>query len=359
MAVSTIQGLPAAVGVEPIVVNRASDPEEWNDFLRPWGYAGFHLEPAVCRAIADGLKHRMYYLEARQSGRLVGVLPVAFVRSTIFGRFLVSLPYLNTGGLLALSRSASSALLDAVVELADELNVKHAELRLESALEHPRFRRGCVEKVHMRLTLPMTEEELWDGLKSKVRNQVRKGLNYDGLEVFWGREELLDEFYAVFCRNMRDLGTPPFSSQLFRALLEQLPDESEICAVRLDQRCVAAALLLHGPEATQVPSASSLREFNSTNANMLMYWELLKRAVERGQTTFDFGRSSEDGSTYRFKKQWGASPHPTNWMFYQRHGEVNQLRPENASLQRLIQAWKQLPVWVTRIIGPSIVRGIP
>ena len=92
---------------------------------------------------------------------------------------------------------------------------------------------------------------------------------------------------------------------------------------------------------------------------MWMYRNLLRRAIERGSETFDFGRSSMDSGTYRFKKQWGAQPHPATWQYYIRHGSVEDMRPESATNQRLIRIWKKLPVWGTRLIGPSIVRGIP
>jgi hypothetical protein len=118
-------------------------------------------------------------------------------------------------------------------------------------------------------------------------------------------------------------------------------------------------LLVHGPGTTQVPSASSLREFNSSNANMLLYWNLLTRAIERGQREFDFGRSTRDGGTYKFKAQWGAIEHPAVWQHYVRHGHAGDMRPSNSKFQKLIQIWQRLPVWMTRLIGPSIVRGIP
>jgi FemAB-related protein (PEP-CTERM system-associated) len=193
----------------------------------------------------------------------------------------------------------------------------------------------------------------------KVRNQVRKAENA-GLETVFGGRELLSEFYAVFSHNMRDLGTPVYGRGLFRSILEQFPEEAELCIARTPSgKPVAAALLLHGPDVSEVPSASSLRQYNATCANMLLYWKLLERAVLRGQAVFDFGRSTRDGSTYRFKKQWGAVAEPATWQFYQRKGSATDLRPDNPSYQRLIRIWQRLPVLVTRWLGPPIVRGIP
>ncbi len=111
---------------------------------------------------------------------------------------------------------------------------------------------------------------------------------------------------------MRDLGTPVYGCQLFSSILRRFPDEAEICTVRLDGKPIAAALLLHGRGMTEVPSASSLRSFNWTNANMLMYWHLLQRAIQRRQATFDFGAAARTVPTHRFKKQWGAQPDPAD-----------------------------------------------
>ncbi len=210
----------------------------------------------------------------------------------------------------------------------------------------------------MRLNLPADASQLWKELDSKVRNQVRKGEKSD-LSVSWGGQEKVADFYSVFSQNMRDLGTPVYSRRLFSAILDQFPERAEICTVRAGPEPVAAALLLHGWGVTEVPSASSLRSHNRTCANMLLYWNLLKRAVERGQDVFDFGRSSQDSATMRFKKQWGASPAASEWQFYVRRGELGGMQKESPRYQRLIRIWQRLPVSLTQLVGPVIVRGIP
>jgi FemAB-related protein (PEP-CTERM system-associated) len=150
-----------------------------------------------------------------------------------------------------------------------------------------------------------------------------------------------------------------YGRRLFRAILEAFAGDAELCVVRSDDTPVSAALLLHGPGVTEVPTASSLREFNATCANMFMYRHLLDRAVSRRQSTFDFGRSTADGPTFKFKKQWGAVPHPAAWQYHLRNGELGEMRPDNPRYRRMIRLWQRLPVGVTRYLGPLIVRGIP
>jgi FemAB-related protein (PEP-CTERM system-associated) len=211
----------------------------------------------------------------------------------------------------------------------------------------------------MRLELPATADELWTGLKSKLRSQVKKPLNDTTLSVRFGHLDQLDSFYDVFCRNMRDLGTPPFSRSLFKEMLTQFGDAAEICTVIQDNRPIASGFLLHGPEVTLIPSASSLREFNHTACNMLMYWHCLKRSVERGQKAFDFGRSSQDSGTFKFKQQWGAEAYPAVWQYCLRKGDIGDVRPSSGKFDKVIAVWQKLPVWLTKLVGPEIVRGIP
>jgi FemAB-related protein (PEP-CTERM system-associated) len=308
--------------------------------------------------LADGLRHTPYCLEASEDGRTCGFLPLADVRSLLFGRFLVSLPYLNSAGVMADRPAVALGLINRAVALADELNVRYLELRHEQPVEHPALGARMTGKVHMRLPLPARGDELWEGLDAKVRNQVRKAQKC-GVTVAWGGAELLADFYAVFSRNMRDLGTPAYGRSLFAAVLRHFPGQAEFCVARAGGRPVAAALLLHGEGVSEVPSASSLREHNSTCANMLLYWHLLERAVQRGQGVFDFGRSSADSPTHRFKKQWGAEPSPATWQYYVRQGSIAAVRPDNPRYSRMIRLWQRLPVALTRLIGPPIVRGIP
>jgi len=327
-------------------------------YLLDKGPLALSRHPAWLTILQRGLGHTPYLFEAVEGGKTFGILPLSFVHSWLFGKFLVSLPYVNSGGIVADDDFSARRLVDAAVKLADEKRVKYLELRHEKVLEHTAFNDRLSNKVHMRLALPATAGKLWDGLHAKVRNQVRKGQKND-LTAEWGGVTLLPAFYEVFSRNMRDLGTPVYGQSLFVAMLEQFPERVEFCVVRKEKQPIAAGLLLHGWGITEVPSASSLREFNATNANMLLYWNLLQRAVERGQSVFDFGRSTIDCNTYKFKKQWGAKQEPAEWQYYRRNGTVRDVRPDNPRYQQLIRWWQKLPLGVANLLGPHIVRGIP
>jgi FemAB-related protein (PEP-CTERM system-associated) len=250
--------------------------------------------------------------------------------------------------------------------LADKFHVQYLELRHHThTLNHQSISHNRDEKLRMVLDLSAVSsgpDGLWDAYSAKVRNQIRKG-DKAGLSIRFGGGELLEDFYGVFSTNMRDLGTPVYPRCLFASILDTFGGSAELAVVRHEGAPVAGALLIHGRSAgveeSQVPSASCLRSANHTNANMWMYHKMLERAAGRGASRFDFGRSSPDSGTYRFKRQWGAEPQPTTWQYYLRHGDVGAVRPDNPKYQRRIAAWQRLPVWVTRLVGPRIVRGIP
>ncbi len=320
-------------------------------------------DPRWLGVLADGLGHEPYMIVARRGRVIRGYLPLVLVRSRWFGRFLVSLPYLNRAGVVTDDAAAGRAMIDEAVRLAERVDARYLELRHgQQPTEHEALGQRVDAKVRMVMPLPADVDYLWKTLNAKVRNQVRKGQQH-ALRLQWGGGELLDDFYDVFAVNMRDLGTPVYPRQLFAQILQRFPDDAELAVVYHEDQPIAGALLVHdhshGQATTQVPSASSLRQFNHTNANMWMYYHLLERAVQRGSTAFDFGRSSVDSGTYRFKKQWGALPQPTIWQYHVRHGEISDVRPDNPRYQRRIAIWQRMPVWLTRLVGPSIVRGIP
>jgi serine/alanine adding enzyme len=319
----------------------------------------YGLSQQWIEGLRHGFGHPTFHLVSRDMlGCWNGYLPIQLVKGPIFGRFLVSMPYVNSAGVWCTSELVQTALLDRAISLADELDVRYLELRSESELPHPKLTFVRREKMHMRLKLPASIDELDKSFKSKLRSQIKKASEND-LSIRWGGQELLGDFYHVFAINMRDLGTPVFHIHLFRSILGEFNGQAEMCVVEKQGKAIATALLVHDDGITEVPSASSLRQFNSTGANMWMYNQLLQRAIARGSHTFDFGRSSEGSGTYKFKSQWNAKPSPAIWQYYLRKGSADDMRPDSSGNHRLIQIWQKLPVWLTRWIGPTIVRGIP
>jgi len=298
-----------------------------------------------------------HYLAAfAGDGSIVGVLPLVRLKSLLFGDFLISVPFFNYGGSIADSPEIRRELFEKAAELGSALGVDHIETReLTPFPDWP----GRTDKVAMILELPDTEDELAKSLGSKRRSQIRRPQR-ENPSTRKGGAELLDDFYTVFSRNMRDLGTPVYSEKMFRDLVDRFAENCEIIVIDIGGVPAAAAFLIHADGTTEIPWASTVREFNPVSINMLLYWEALCSAIAAGSRRFDFGRSTVDTGTYRFKKQWGAKPIQFHWHYWLGSSdELPGLNPQSGKYDIAINAWRRLPLWVTRLIGPSIVKNLP
>jgi FemAB-related protein (PEP-CTERM system-associated) len=336
------------------------DPNDrrWDEFvLASEGASAYHLAawPAL---IARTFRHEFHLLAALDDAEQVqGVLPLVHMRSVAFGNFLVSMPFVNYGGVLAKSGTAADALVDAAERLRRDVRASHVELRQVAALGGDLLTR--TRKVSMVLDLAPTAEAQWSGFNAKLRNQVRKA-EKSGLRFEQGRAELLDEFYAVFARNMRDLGTPVYARRFFAEVIETFPDHTRILAVRHEGRVIAAGIALAFRDTVEMPWASSIAEYKSLCPNNMLYWEAIRFAIEGRWRRFDFGRSTPDEGTYNFKKQWGAMPVQLHWHYLTGEAtDLPDLNPANPKYRAAVRVWQRLPLVLTNRLGPMIVRSIP
>jgi FemAB-related protein (PEP-CTERM system-associated) len=200
---------------------------------------------------------------------------------------------------------------------------------------------------------------LWNVIDRKVRNQVRKAQKSD-LTYVAGGAELLDQFYAVFSRNMRDLGTPVYARRFFAEILSAFPDRARLHVVSLNTTPVAAGFTFETRGTVEIPWASSVRDYNALCPNHLLYWSILADAGDRGCATFDFGRSTPNEGTYKFKEQWGAQPVPLHWEYgLLDRDTLPDTGPTNPKFQLAVSVWKKLPLNIATRLGPFIVKAIP
>ena len=335
----------------------AATPEEWNRYVESNPSASLYHRAEWQALIKETFGHSGYYFSARdKTGNITGVLPLIRLRSRLFGDFMVSMPYFNYGGAVADHPLIEQHLMEAAAQQGARIGVSHIEFRDDTPRRELPAR---TEKVNMILRLPDNQDELWQSFTPKLRAQIRRPQR-ENPQVLMGGVEYLDDFYAVFSRNMRDLGTPVYSRTFFRNILDSFPDTSQLIVVRLADRPVATAFLIGHRDTLEIPWASTLSDVNRLSINMLLYWEILKYAIKQGYRNFDFGRSSKDSGTYRFKQQWGAQPRPLYWHYWQASGDtLPSLNPDNPRYALAIKVWQRLPLTVTRALGPLIVKNLP
>lgn len=335
-----------------------SDQARIEDFLTRMDSATTYHHPAWGTLIEQCFGHRFIGLICEEgNGGIQGVLPLVHMKSRLFGNFIVSMPYFNYGGVCATGSRAAESMLDTAVEIARELEAEHIELRQQENLDNEMAVKAC--KVSMRLPLCKNPMELWDSFPSKLRSQIRVPIK-KGLKVRVGKVEELDDFYEIFSTNMRDLGTPVYSKKFFRSILERFRESTWVAIVSMGSAPLAAGIMTGYKERIEVPWASSIRKFNHLSPNMLLYWGFIEFASGQGFSIFDFGRSTPGEGTYRFKEQWGAKPVSLHWHYWFRPGgSMPDLTNRNPKYRLAIAAWKRLPIPISRILGPPIVKNIP
>lgn len=340
-----------------IEVQSQVEPEAWDRYVEAHPGASFYHLWRWRFIFERAFRHRTEYLAATRRGAIVGVLPLVGFDSWLFGTYAVSLPFVNYGGVLASDQSAARALLDRAAELSVARGWSHIELRHRArTFEDLPFKS---HKVAMPLWLPDSTHEAWNGLDRKVRNQIRKAQK-SNLTPEIGGAELLDDFYEIFARTMRDLGTPVYPKRFFAETLATFPDRSGIVVVRLGAKTVAAGITSTFRGVIEVPSAGSLRECRSLCPNHLLYWTVIEHAIESGLRVFDFGRSTPGEGTFVFKEQWGAQPEPLYWEYaLASRGSLPDRSPDNTRFAPAIAVWKRLPLGLATLVGPRLVRAFP
>ena len=348
----------ANAAVRPLAteVTIEHDGTEWTQYVdRNPAATGYH-DWSWRAVFTNAFGHETAYFVARRQRRIVGVLPTVLLDSWLFGRAMISLPFLNYGGLVADDADAAAALFAEAAALAERRKCRYLELRHTDRMfrEQPCRR----HKVAMLLRL-QAPDSMWEGFDRKVRNQVRKA-EKSGLTYHSGGAELIDEFYGVFARNMRDLGTPVYSRRFFAEIVAAFPARARIHVVRKETVPVAAGFTFRTRTNLEIPWASSVRDFNALCPNHLLYWNVLKGAAETGCTTFDFGRSTPNEGTYKFKEQWGAEPLPLCWEYgIAPESALPNASPSNPKFHLAISLWQKLPLSIATRLGPMIVRSIP
>jgi serine/alanine adding enzyme len=341
---------------------QGSGRQAWDDYVLQHDQGTLYHLSGWQQVISLAYKRPTYYWWCRNSVKeVMGVLPTVHLKHPLFGNSLVSMPYLDGGGILADTSPVCRQLQEAATELAYIKSISQIELHyLYPNPVHQDLPGGSntAENPKVRMVLPLggNSQELFKSFKAKLRSQIRKP-EKAGLCFAIGGLDRLDDFYQVFVANMRDLGSPVHSSLFFHRLLEAFEIRCQVGVVYHGNQPVAAGIIFQFRDFTHILWASSLRSFNHLSPNMMLYWQFLKVACDGGYKFFDFGRSTLGSGTYKFKEQWGAAARPLFWENMNFTGKMSRARTKD-QFSLLIKVWQKIPVPLTKIIGPIIRRYI-
>jgi FemAB-related protein (PEP-CTERM system-associated) len=333
---------------------QGDDQHRWDEFVACCPQATFFHRAGWQRVITQSLGHTPFYLYAEQQGEIVGILPLFEVKSRVFGHALVSTPFCVYGGVATDNVAARQALLEHAQTLAEQLQVDYLELRHRSPQtegwpsksKHAAFRRQ----------LDPEPEQNMLAMKRKQRAVVRQGIkNQHRAELDSVDNPQFDNFYRIYSTSLRNLGTPAFSKQFFKALITEFGADCEIVSIYQGTEARSSLMSFYFRDEVLPYYGGGMPESRELKSMDFMYWDQICRALKRGISTYDFGRSKNDSGPYNYKRHWGFEPEPLCYEYHLvKAGSVPDISPNNPKYRYFIQAWQKLPLRVSQIVGPYL-----
>jgi len=331
-----------------------ADRSRWDAFIDASEQATFFHRSGWQQVVEEACAHPTYYLYAETDNRICGVLPLGHVRSRFFGNALISMPFCVSGGIVAESEMAFSALEDAACKLAEQLEVDYLEMR-NFERKHPRWISKDLYVSFQKFIDPNPQANL-NAVPRKQRAMIRKGIKAElAIEI----NQDTEQFFAIYSESLRNLGTPVMSSKYFRFLKNIFGDACEVLTVTKNGRPIAAVMSFYYRDQVLPYYGGGNREARQLKANDFMYWQLMLRASQRGVRIFDYGRSKKGTGSYDFKKNWGFSPRALQYEYYLvKARRMPDVSPLNPRYRLSITLWQHMPLSLSRMLGPMIARNL-
>ncbi len=327
----------------------------WDTYVDHSKHATFFHKAGWRDVIGRSFGHDTYYLYAEENGTITGILPLVHINSLLFGNALCSTAFCVYGGVVADNVETKAALDAKACELAAELNVDHLELRNRTQQNSDRPHKSLY--VTFRKMLAETAEENLQAIPRKQRAMIRKGIKAGLLSEV---DEDIERFYRAYSESVRNLGTPVFAKHYFRNLKRTFKDDCEVLTIVDGEGLLIGSVMSFYFKNEVLPYYGGGTEAaRSVQGNDFMYWEVMRRALDKGCRVFDYGRSKEGTGSYRFKKHWGFEPEP---LFYEfeliKSDNIPDVNPLNPKYRLFIAAWKKLPLPVSQLVGPWLAKDL-
>lgn len=345
---------PLAAPTPTVRQMQPADAARWDEFVLNCPKATFFHRAGWQQVIERAFGHKTWFLYAESEGLIQGVLPLAEINSRLFGHALISLPFCVYGGIAAVSESAAEALDRTAQEIARQQRVDHLEYRSLKPM-HPDWPSKDLYVTFRKAIDPDVEQNML-AIPRKQRAMVRKGIKAGLASEI---DDGVERFFSVFADNVHRHGTPALPKRYFTLLKDIFGSDCEVLSVVKDGQVLSSVLSFYFRDEVLPYYAGDTLDARDFAANDFKYWELMRRACERGIKVFDYGRSKRGTGPFDFKKNWGFEPQPLCYE-YQLHRAktVPDHNPLNPKYRLFIQAWQMLPLPLANFIGPHIVKNL-
>ena len=326
----------------------------WDDFVQASTDATFFHQSGWKEVIERAFGHKTFFLYVENDGKITGILPLVHINSLFFGNTLVSIAPCVYGGIVASDEQSYLKLDNEACRLAKELCVDCLEMRnrVQKTPDRP-YKKLYVS---FRKELNPDVEKNFLAIPRKQRAMVRKGIDAGLTSVI---DSNIDRIYRAYSESVRNLGTPVFSKKYFQTLKDVFAEQCEVLTVEHNGQLIASVMSFYFKDEILPYYGGGTDLARELKGNDFMYWEVMRRAVEKGVKIFDYGRSKIGSGSYSFKKNWGFAPEPLFYEFYLvKSASMPDINPLNPKYQFFIAAWKRLPLFVSQWLGPWLSKDL-
>ncbi len=341
----------------PAIQVKLLQPEDrgrWDRFVALCPLATFFHKAGWQTVIERAFGHKTWFYYAEADGEIIGVLPLAQIKSRLFGNSLCSLPFCVYGGIASQSDGASNALIRQAEQLAASLKVDYLELRNRVACQTDWLSKDLY--VTFRKEIDPDEEKNMLAIPRKQRAMVRKGIKENLISEI---DQDITRFFHAYSSSVHALGTPVFSRRYFRILKETFGDDCEILTITQNGEIISSVLSFYFRDEVLPYYGGGTSKARQVAGNDFMYWELMRRACDKQYRIFDFGRSKLGTGSFDFKKNWGFEATPLHYEYRLLKAQsLPENNPLNPRFQMFIKLWQRMPVALANVIGPHIVKNL-
>jgi FemAB-related protein (PEP-CTERM system-associated) len=349
---ANVQTAGAAEAAPAVREFTSADTVRWNEFVRrnPEG-TFFHLAEWQ-DVLRKAFGHRSHYLLAERDGQIRGVLPLAHVKSALFGNSLISTPFCVYGGIVSEDEAAHRALATRACELAREMGVDYLELRNRRR----QFPDWPAKDLYVTFRKPIEAESEANmlAIPRKQRAMVRKGIQKNLKSAI---DSDPSRHYNLYSESLRNLGTPVFAKRYIEVLQQAFGKDCEILTIESEGAPVASVLSFYFRDEVLPYYGGGSAAARPVAGNDFMYWEVMERARQRGYKLFDYGRSKRGTGAFDFKSHWGFEPEQLHYEYFLvKAASMPNLSPTNPKYERVIKLWQRMPLGLTQFVGPFVAK---
>lgn len=278
--------------------------EEWKKFLNIYT-TNIYCTPEWKKFLENTFGYKPYYLFAiDERGKIIGLLPLFYVKSKLTGNRLCSVPFSHICGTIG-NVATSKDLVEKGIDLFNDLNADILEIR--EYMEFDGFQHTNTFFTHT-LELSSSIGNVWQRLdKGSVRWAIKKsqqrGITVETTKII----EDIKEFYELNCETKREIGVPCHPWKFFKNLFNFMGDNVSLYVAKSNNEIIAGGIMEYYKDTVIYGYGAA----DSNHLDLYPYnafiWKSIEDASKNGYIYYDFGRTSyANYGLINFKKRWGT-----------------------------------------------------